>query len=284
MKQAVIVIPIHQSSSNPSEMLAYQQCYKILASDFDIVLIAPHSLNLDNYTQKGVPSRIETFDKSCFDSRQSYNKLMMSKSFYQRFVDYEYMLIYQLDCYIFRNDLALWCNKGYDYIGSPSFISKDTDWKKLDNWTTGNGGFSLRKISSFLKILNSRRNFFSFKDYLILREKLGANRLKSILIGCFKVLGVRNKINCIVKNFNGNEDEFWSKWVYFICPSFRIAPVEESIGFATEQNAPFFFKENNNQLPFGCHAWQKYNLSFWKKYIPTSEKKAIIALSCKKIN
>ena len=29
------------------------------------------------------------------------------------------MLIYQLDAYVFKDELLNWANKGYDYIGAP---------------------------------------------------------------------------------------------------------------------------------------------------------------------
>jgi hypothetical protein len=42
---------------------------------------------------------------------------------------------------------------GYDYIGPPWIQGPDLPWLKESG--VGNGGFSLRKVESFLKLLNS---------------------------------------------------------------------------------------------------------------------------------
>jgi hypothetical protein len=41
---------------------------------------------------------------------------MKSKQFYERFVAYDYMLIYQLDAYVFKDELDDWSAKGYDLL------------------------------------------------------------------------------------------------------------------------------------------------------------------------
>ena len=61
------------------------------------------------------------FENKNFTSRNSYSKLLLSSKFYERFSDYDYMLIYQLDCLIFSNDLKKWTDLNYDYIGAPWF-------------------------------------------------------------------------------------------------------------------------------------------------------------------
>jgi hypothetical protein len=48
---------------------------------------------------------------------------------------------------------------------------------------------------------------------------------------------------------------------------YTIAPVNEAIKFSFEANPEFLFEKNNYQLPFGCHAWQRYDPLFWEKYI-----------------
>jgi hypothetical protein len=74
---------------------------------------------------------------------------MCSIGFYEVFRQYEYMLIYQLDCWVFRDELEMWCDKGYDYIGAPFFVK----WFVDRGIYVGNGGFSLRKISNIIEYL-----------------------------------------------------------------------------------------------------------------------------------
>jgi hypothetical protein len=64
------------------------------------------------------------------------------------------MLIYQLDAWVFKDDLMKWCNKGYDYIGAPWFEDFGSYEKGKKLWRVGNGGFSLRKIKYFCKVLS----------------------------------------------------------------------------------------------------------------------------------
>ena len=35
------------------------------------------------------------------------------------------MLIYQLDAFVFQDDLAYWCQQNYDYIGAPWLRDRD---------------------------------------------------------------------------------------------------------------------------------------------------------------
>src|ERR1044071_9510110 len=88
----------------------------------------------------------------------------MSEPFYRAFEEYDYILIYQLDCLVFSNALEAWCHKGYDYIGAPWFER----WHQLRSersaypdeivegfGAVGNGGFSLRNVRAALDVLAS---------------------------------------------------------------------------------------------------------------------------------
>jgi len=41
----------------------------------------------------------------------------------------------------------------------------------------------------------------------------------------------------------------------------------EALGFAFENVPEELYKLNNDQLPFGCHAYEKYSPEFWAKFI-----------------
>ena len=68
-------------------------------------------------------------------------------------------------------------------------------------------------------------------------------------------------------SLNINEDEFWS----FIAPryfkDFKVADFECAMYFSFETQPRRLYKTTNNKLPFGCHAWQKYDPEFWKEFI-----------------
>lgn len=48
-----------------------------------------------------------------------YNRMMLSEAFYAMFADAEYVLICHTDAWIFRDELAEWCGRGYDCVAAP---------------------------------------------------------------------------------------------------------------------------------------------------------------------
>jgi len=241
----VIVIPIYKAILSADELASLQQCIKILKKH-PIVFFGSDKLDVTVYKNAlagEIPFNIEYFDDVYFKNIDGYNKLMLSTSFYERFKKYQYMLIYQLDAWVFTDELQYWCNKGYDYIGAPWI---DADWcaycashitltrriaGKLGytNFNlVGNGGFSLRKISSFLFNLK----LFSKK----------------------------------VKSFDLNEDFFYSYFINSYNVFFKVAPFNVALKFSFEVKPEMLLEQNNGKLPFGCHAWLK-RIDFWQDYI-----------------
>ena len=113
---------------------------------------------------------------------------MLSFNFYESFLDYKYILIYQLDAFVFKDDLIFWCNKNYDYVGAPwiasisnnpftlllnkissIFDSKEKKERKKIFFKVGNGGFSLRKVASHYQI--SKENEKYIKELLISKRE-----------------------------------------------------------------------------------------------------------------
>lgn len=137
----------HFEALDSNERAALDQIQKILG--YDITLIAPIDLDVEDYGFRDV-LRLP----KAFFSYRGYNMLCMNKSFYQYFLDqgYEYMVLLQLDVWLFENTLDYFIRKfdeeGYDYIGAPwygvSFGARDGQ--------VGNGGFCIRRLSKFRDI------------------------------------------------------------------------------------------------------------------------------------
>lgn len=230
--EIAIVIPIYKELADPDEKHSFWQCTEVL-HQYNIILAVPHALNTAYYealTPK--PLIIQRFDDCFFKNITGYSKLLTSKRFYHAFNAYDYILLYQLDAWVFQDDLRTWAAKGYDYIGAPWLEAPPvTSGKKpLVNLSkrlvnkVGNGGLSLRKVKSHEK--------WSFWASLL-----------------FKFLPK-------------NEDMIWTLFIPLKKPS-----VQEALFFAFERNPAQSFELTQHQLPFGCHAWQKYQPDFWKKYI-----------------
>ncbi|MFN8415004.1 MAG: DUF5672 family protein [Cytophagaceae bacterium] len=235
VSNVAIVIPIYKSSLTKEEKCSLAQARNIFSSR-KIYLVYPDGLAVTNYSEIIPNVNLITFDSYYFRSVQSYSLLLNSPFFYQSFLQHDYILIYQLDAYVFKDELDVWCQKGYDYVGAPWI---EADWiKKLGLlgklvYPVGNGGFSLRKVKSFYQ---------------------GAQRLQLVV----KYLW-RKK---------WNEDFFWSSLAKRVLPGFRIPEINEALGFAFEEKPSKCFQLNGNQLPMGCHAWEKYEPEFWREYIP----------------
>ncbi len=276
MTSAVIVVPVYKKQILDSERASLIQAAKVL-SRYKFVFVCPEGLDMSEYQDImiGFNSNfsIERFSSEFFDSIKSYCKLMLSVDFYKRFDAFDYMLIYQLDAWVFRDELEYWCNCEYDYIGAPWFEGFDNaDETSAIKNVAGNGGFSLRKISSFIEILslfdsgdfnNLKVQTFSeiYKDY-------GQNRKK-----IFKVLKhFLFKKNSVKYYFhNVYEDLVVVKCFKKIKSDFKLADYNVGMKFSFEVLPERLYRMNNNQLPFGCHAFLKYDYNFWKQFINIDE-------------
>lgn len=253
-----VVVPLYREYPTEYDLISLNQCFRIL-KDYPIIVVKPESLNTDNYPFRF--SETITFDNRYFDSISSYNELMMSDIFYEKFLSYSYILLHQTDAFVFRDELQDWCAKGYDYIGAPwlrwalypdvvkkrkeeikGFFHRFFNLKEpnsdvpsrrqLEN-RVGNGGLSLRRSEKFYRICKeSKRQIQRFLD----RDE---------------------------PEFN--EDVFWSIEVNRRRNRLRIPGYKEAVKFSFESQVETAIRLTHGQLPFGCHAWEK-NLNFFRPY------------------
>jgi len=260
MKTAAIAIPVYREKLTADEEISFRQLRHFLSA-YDIYFVAPEGLRVPD---KNIP--VKFFDKKYFTGLGSYSQLLISPKFYQEFQEYQYVLVYQLDALVFSDRLLEWCEKGYDYIGAPWLAGALPPNDPRGN-AVGNGGFSLRKVSSFLKTLEnykySRSVFSGLADagrvlierwkYLSFKQWINAFRWKFFMVPIFGHILV--------------EDYFWSFEAKRHNPDFNIAPVSEALRFAFENNPSYCFGQNHHELPFGCHAWPKYDRKFWEQHL-----------------
>lgn len=270
-KKCVIIIPIYKKFEDLSmtEKTSFIRVCEIL-SLWDIVIVSYRDLMLDSYIGEAkkynVNISIEYFKKEYFSSIIGYNDLMLSVHFYKRFKSYRYMLIYQLDAYVFRDELDQWIEKGYDYVGAPWFYNFKSNEEGEKLWAVGNGGLSLRKISYFIKLLSYKGPLFIYVDI--------SHGFYAFVKSIIKFLGFHNTLFWWkkFKRLRLNEDSFLMIDLKNICNIKSLFPntplPEDAIGFSFEKSPSYLFGLNGNQLPFGCHAWEKYEYDeFWSKYI-----------------
>ena len=253
---SVIVIPFYQSIISDYEFVSLQQCQRVL-SKHPIIAVKPQSIEMPESIGSINFLNVIDLPDHYFKSIASYNKLMLSAEFYEHFVDYKYMLIYQLDAFVFKDQLDYWCNQDYDYIGAP-WIRKTYHYNNIESILTktwyklskefnlirkyntlkyqlqnkvGNGGFSLRKVETF-------------KDICITMKPMIDSYLSS-------------------NSHYQNEDVFWSIEVAKYNIGFRVPDCETGLKFAFEVPPEKIRDYNIKNLPFGCHDWDKYD-DYWR--------------------
>ena len=236
-----IIVPVYKTSLSHNETLVINNL-KQLYNSLDITIISPESLELPSLVSE---FKVERFHNSYFKDIKGYNRLLMNHEFYCRFSSIQFILIHQLDAFLFRNELDYWCDQNYDYIGAPwlrddrflikLFRNRRVKKREIIFNKVGNGGLSLRKVSTFV-------DFFKKNSRIV-------------------------KINSENELF-GIEDVFWS----IIAPKhvdFKIPDLKTAAKFALDRKPELGMKLNNFDLPFGCHGFEKNKTKrFWKNYIP----------------
>lgn len=261
----IVIVPVYKPDIKEAERASLIQCLSVLGSHA-ICLVGPAGLDLSVYQaifdRSGKQFRFEAFEPAYFHSVAGYNKLMLSKCFYARFEAWEYMLIYQLDAWVFRDELDAWCAKGYDYIGAP-WLRLD---RQVDEQNSGNGGFSLRRIASFIALFDHKGAIWGYKGLACRHRYRGPrHKIQLILKGLF---GYENRLEDFIEKGDENEDLFFAALKHKKKQPFRIPLTREAMFFSFEEAPAVLYEKTNRRLPFGCHAWQKHDYEkFWKQFI-----------------
>lgn len=248
----IIVTPIYTTAITATEAAALRQCKEVLPG-YPKCIVKPRSLDIVPIIEAYPVDCVVSFDDSYFKGIAGYNCLMMSTEFYRAFAGFEYILIYQTDAWVFSDQLAEWCDKGYDYVGAPwipkpkyrklyyqafacvkhiyDLAAGRPDYRQL--WyKAGNGGLSLRRTSSFTRTTVELRP--------VVEMYLRKNGIKFY-----------------------NEDIFWSIGANRHGAGLKIPEWREALQFAFDMHPSVCFELNGGRLPFGCHGWNKTQSEMW---------------------
>ena len=256
LKKVAIIIPFYRNIISDYEKIALQQCERVLFS-YPKIAIKPKSFTLPGEANTVVFSDIVSFDDHYFKGLAGYNTLMLSSQFYKEFLDYEYVLIYQMDCFVFKDELTYWCNQNFDYIGAPWI--KKTYHKNL-------AGLFILKVQQYFS------NRFNLQDNEIPNKYQFENKVGN---GGFSLRRVKRfyDLSIIMKPVidfylsqtinQYNEDVFWSIEVNRQKRVLNIPSCETALKFAFEVPPGKARILNEQNLPFGCHDCDKY-ADFWR--------------------
>jgi hypothetical protein len=270
-----VVTPVYRLPLAVEEHISLRHLNQFLGR-FDRFIIGPRGVLREAFrtSKEFAASATRTFPDQYFRSIQGYSQLLVSDEFYRAFAAYEYILIYQLDCLVFSGDLEPWCLAGWDYVGAPWF--KDTRDDVSDGfWAVGNGGLSLRNVSSALRVLTSTRLLDDPKARGLKTHRFWTSpHLNRTFIALRTLLlqhGYHNNVSWLVRELgkdpNFHEDFFWAFHARRVAPDFRIPTPQQALSFSFEAAPRYCFQANCGRLPFGCHAWAKHDRQFWEPFL-----------------
>jgi len=239
INKLAVVVPVYQQRLDALDELSLTHSLSLLSTR-EIIFVGPKNLDISYYREHFGNFSYFDFDTSHFESLISYSSLLLSKSFYERFSNFEFILVLQPDAIILKDDLDYWMNQPYDYIGAPwpdvvtikLRLARYLFRKKSFSFFVGNGGLSLRRVNNILLLIDElKRAQESFVQ-------------KGVCEDIFFGLG-----GCLSKTFKVPDSIVASR-------------------FSLELKPTHFFTLNGGCLPMGGHAWLKYEPEFWRAHIP----------------
>lgn len=264
--RVAVVVPTVDVTLSAEATLALDSLRR-RAAGVDRYLVVPDGLALtwphDDFRVLRVPA-------AAMSGIAAYNRLMLTPWFYRLFAGYDAILIFQTDCLLLRDDLKIWAETPWSYLGAPWFAGRRGFRLK----GVGNGGFSLRRPADALAALQSdhlqrwprlaqqRRHFASFKHLGVLLRTLRAARRDP----ADEPLAMR-----FVRHFTRPEDEFWGLYAPLFFPAYRLPPPQIALDFAFEPRPRDCLALNGGRLPLGCHAWARMDRDFWLETLETLE-------------
>lgn len=228
----VVVIPVYKGEIDVFETISLKQAFSVL-EEYDIVLVAPSDLEVNYPELYGKKYKIERFDAHFFSDVKGYSQLCLSEIFYERFVRYNYMFIYQLDAFVFRDELSIFCSRGFDYIGAP-IPEVFMPFAKL---RVGNGGVSLRKIESMLRLLEDKQTIIELAKHEFgdLQQKIISTEDTFIVYSIERIQGV----------------------------DYKRPDYDGAFEFSVEFDMDNIYDRLREKNPFAVHRWSGYRFDFW---------------------
>lgn len=272
-KSVAIVVPLSTRDNLTSDELVSLRHLDYYLGDYDRFLLVPegHTPGLSGFGVKRFPGKY-------FGSAGAHGKLLSNAMFYREFLDYEFVFFYHLDSLAFSNQVEAWCATDLDYIGPPWIHCDATAW--VDRPRVGNGGFTLLRVSSALKVLANRHRMEPssyWLDLFVHRAPGGLVRvmewIQSMMPGIKPLWRLLREWHEVENPalYGRNNDLFWSDRAVRYLPEFRVASLEEGLRFAFEAAPRTCLELNGGKMPFGCHAWARYDRGFWQSHLLESD-------------
>ena len=276
-KVAILVLLSTRPTLTEDEKLSVRHLDHYLGKHDRYLVGPPDSpIRLEGFRIKSLPSKF-------FGSVIAINHLMYTPLFFKAFEDYRYIFIYHLDSLVLSDQMEKWCKTGLDYIGAPWIPTPDFPW--VTKARVGNTGFGMMKVESALKVLYNRyqrepntywldmftRNSRRVRPIVQLLRKLQPYFPRSKI-----VIGLVTEWDKMQDpaSYGRHSDLFWSDRAVSYLPEYKVASLEQGLEFAFEGAPRKCFEMNGGKMPFGCHAWARYDRSFWEPFLLPPETKS----------
>lgn len=257
----IIVITAHKEKLTPSEEYSLRRCKEILGRH-DVVLVCPVGMNTGCYTALWSDLAVDAIPPHWQHSYDAFNHLKVHPFLYDRYKNFDYMLFHELDALVFSDKLDFWCDQGFDYIGAPWFECVEEDVF----CGVGNGGFSLRRISAMRRVARTWR--YIEPAWALVKAIASKQTTKESFANVLRKLTLGNNFHYFLNDYSGLEDVFWGRIVPTRFPWYKVAPPEIALKFSFEARPLILYAMNDDRLPFGCHAWQKWHPEFYTHFFP----------------
>ena len=268
-KRVAIVIPMSSRTElTDEERISMRQLLHHLGP-YDKFMLIPEGVEMkfDGFRNIAFPKRF-------FGSAANHGKLLGTRAFYRAFLDYEFVFFYHLDSLVFSDRIDEWCSKDIDYIGPPWIKCDDSPW--VDRPRVGNGGFTLLRVEAALRALTGRYLakpsaywfdlFTAYSPAWLIGAMECVERVAPWFWPVARLMREWREVHNPTKH-NRNNDIFWSDEAVRFDPDFKVATLEEGLRFAFEVSPRTCFEMNGRKMPFGCHAWGRYDRAFWEPHI-----------------
>ena len=260
-KRVIVAIPLYREIMSENEERSFRQNTAVLGENHPVAAFAPEGMDLSLYTGIFPQLIVERFPAHFFRSVKDYSRLLLSEEFYERFSAYEWLLICQLDVWVFRDELFDWCRRNYDFIGAPIPATWEPDREGKIPVIVGNGGFSLRRVSAFLKVLREGdAPMFSkarLRGYAALHLRNG--HFFRALVPLLRFAGIGNsRRRClkILRERGACEDMAFTAIAE--AGGLRVPGAAEAARFALDgEYLNLFWEPGKSKAPVGLHAWHR---------------------------
>jgi len=242
-ERCAVVIPIYRPNFQKLEEFGIDYSLARLVGR-RMFFAAPATLDLSYYASRYPHIEVIRFSEKYFENTDTYSELLLNFQFYQRFDKFEYTLILQPDALIIRDELDLWMERPYDYIGSPwptpmtlriNTRPFSDELARTVSTHVANGGLSLRRNDGCIRLL------FEYKGAvdLWIRKKMHEDLF-------FACMGALSK--------------------HFVLPSEIVCSM-----FAIDQSPEYYQAINGGIVPMASHAWWSRSPGFWKEHVRGGE-------------